>query len=272
MVSQLSVAGAADPDLHRPGRPGRVRSRQHAGPGAVVGRRTSTRRCSAPPGTPSRRCRARTAGLAPSKIGSRFCGIAGHARRARAGRGAARTPAADAGSSISRIISGNAEHHHRGDRGGRARRRRAVAGSSAAADRVLTCSSSGSCRRWCAGARGPAWMGSRGSSGSNMPSGGGSCGSSSRGWSEWLAVAAFERAVRVKQDRHVVVGVVAKPDRQAGRGVLAQVLPRPPQRLQAGDGLGVAPPLRAPHTVVAEDRSGGTPGTATPATHSARVR
>src|SRR4051812_44210221 len=51
--------------------------------------------------------------------------------------------------------------------------------------------------------------------------------------------AALERAVAVEEHRHVVVGVVAEPLRHAGRRVEPQVLPGPPERIQAGDRLGV---------------------------------
>ena len=203
---------------------------------------------------PSRRCRARTAGRRLRRSAGTSAGSPGTLAGPGPGRGAAAAEA-EAGSSSEQDHQRQPDRHHRA----------AIAAPSAPAARscwVIGCG--GSCahapgRRFappparCAPRRCVA--ASAKSSGSNMPVGRRVVGQLVEGMVAVAAVAAFERAVGVEQDRHVVVGVVAKPDRQAGRGVLAQVLPRPPQRLQAGDGLGVTPPLRTPHALVPEDRA-----------------
>src|SRR3954463_15179416 len=67
--------------------------------------------------------------------------------------------------------------------------------------------------------------------------------------------AAFEGSVAVEQDGHVVVGVVAEPDRDAGGGVVAEVFPGAPEGFEAADGFGVAPPFGAPGALGAVERA-----------------
>src|SRR3954463_2504326 len=67
--------------------------------------------------------------------------------------------------------------------------------------------------------------------------------------------AAFEGPVAVEQDGHVVVGVVAEPDRDAGGGVVAEGFPGAPERFEAADGFGVSPPFRAPGALGAVERA-----------------
>ena len=61
-----------------------------------------------------------------------------------------------------------------------------------------------------------------------------------------VGVAVLEGSLGVEQDPHLNIGVVAEPDAHAGGAVATQVLPGPPDRFQAGDRFGVAPPVRAP--------------------------
>src|SRR4051812_34579966 len=67
--------------------------------------------------------------------------------------------------------------------------------------------------------------------------------------------AAFEGSVAVEQDGHVVVGVVAEPDGDAGGGVVAEVFPGAPDGFEAADGFGMAPPFGAPGALGAVERA-----------------
>ncbi len=62
-----------------------------------------------------------------------------------------------------------------------------------------------------------------------------------------------ERALRVEQLAHVVVGVISPPHAHPGVRVLPQVLPRPPESVETAVRLTVRPPLRAPFFAVAVD-------------------
>jgi hypothetical protein len=52
--------------------------------------------------------------------------------------------------------------------------------------------------------------------------------------------------IGIAQQRQMGVGMVHPPRTHADAGVEAEELPRPPERLEALDGFGVVPPLRAP--------------------------
>ena len=52
--------------------------------------------------------------------------------------------------------------------------------------------------------------------------------------------------IGIAQQRQMGVGMVHPPRAHPGAAVEAEELPRPPQRLEALDGFGVVPPLRAP--------------------------
>src|SRR5665213_661690 len=52
--------------------------------------------------------------------------------------------------------------------------------------------------------------------------------------------------IGIAQQRQMGVGVVHPPRAHAGAGFEAEELPRPPERLEALDGFGVVPPMRAP--------------------------